>query len=223
MFAACGFASADSILTGTCTSVTHPTELTSANGVITCTQFNLNPTWLQSITLTLDGSIAGSISLTNNGVSGQTGKGTTDSTFFLTSATCTSLTGFSFAGCATGLFDPSFTTGIQTVNAGQTLNFTGLLSGVAALASTDSNGATFGAYEGAGTFGLTANTLTGLGVSGGGGQLAAAQVTTATFTATISYDYIVPTVNGTPEPATMALFGSALVGLGLLRKRIGSK
>lgn len=36
--------------------------------------------------------------------------------------------------------------------------------------------------------------------------------------AEITYEYVIP--SGTPEPATMVLFGSALVGLGLLRKRV---
>jgi len=34
----------------------------------------------------------------------------------------------------------------------------------------------------------------------------------------ITYDYTIP--SGVPEPTTMVLFGSALVGLGLLRKRV---
>jgi hypothetical protein len=43
---------------------------------------------------------------------------------------------------------------------------------------------------------------------------------TASGVTTITYTYSV--VSATPEPTTMVLFGSALVGLGLLRKRIRS-
>jgi hypothetical protein len=39
---------------------------------------------------------------------------------------------------------------------------------------------------------------------------------------TVSYDYHTVALSSTPEPTTMVLFGSALVGLGLLRKRIRS-
>jgi len=38
--------------------------------------------------------------------------------------------------------------------------------------------------------------------------------------AEVVYDYTPAVVSGTPEPATMFLMGSALVGIGLLRKRI---
>jgi hypothetical protein len=44
--------------------------------------------------------------------------------------------------------------------------------------------------------------------------------TDATETATIYYNFTATPLSSTPEPATMLLFGSALVGLGCIRKRI---
>jgi len=59
-------------------------------------------------------------------------------------------------------------------------------------------------------------------VGGKSGEIGASPSTavgtpTAGTTITLEYDYTPP--SGVPEPATMALFGSALVGLGMLRKR----
>jgi len=46
---------------------------------------------------------------------------------------------------------------------------------------------------------------------------------TATMLVTVTYDYIPAPPPSTPEPATMALFGSGLIGLGLLRRRATKK
>jgi hypothetical protein len=69
-------------------------------------------------------------------------------------------------------------------------------------------------YTGAGTFTLGGNTKTFESFSGGGGNIGANIDTTAEFSAEIDYTYTVP--SGTPEPATMALVGGGLLGLGFL-------
>jgi hypothetical protein len=51
-----------------------------------------------------------------------------------------------------------------------------------------------------------------------GGNFANTYNMSDTETVTVAYDFT--TSSGTPEPTTMVLFGSALVGLGLLRKRV---
>jgi hypothetical protein len=50
-----------------------------------------------------------------------------------------------------------------------------------------------------------------------GGNFTAEQVTTAVANLTVTYDYSPPT--STPEPGTLLLMGTALIGAGFLRKR----
>jgi hypothetical protein len=66
---------------------------------------------------------------------------------------------------------------------------------------------------------LTGATATFTSFSGGGGNIKVTQVQDATIYGTLIFTYA-PDQQGTPEPATMALLGSALVGLGVIgRKR----
>jgi hypothetical protein len=73
-------------------------------------------------------------------------------------------------------------------------------------------------YIGTGqTFTLSSATKSQLSFSGGGGVINLNQSTKARFEVEVDYTY---TVNSaTPEPTTMILFGSALVGLGFMRRK----
>jgi hypothetical protein len=80
-------------------------------------------------------------------------------------------------------------------------------------------GADLANYTGPGTFTLGGSTLSSTSFSGGGNNVSPSIVTTASFQAEIDYTYTDAVPPSTPEPGTMFLLGSALVGLGVLGKR----
>jgi hypothetical protein len=75
-------------------------------------------------------------------------------------------------------------------------------------------GADLANYIGASNFSLGGSTKSFEGITGGGANISAAIATTAEFSAEVDYTYTVSA--GTPEPATMALVGGGLLGLGFL-------
>jgi hypothetical protein len=80
--------------------------------------------------------------------------------------------------------------------------------------------ANYGLYTGAGGFfNLSGTTKSQSAFGGGGGNINVTQSTSARFEAEVDYTYTPAVVSSTPEPTTMILFGSALVGLGFLRKK----
>jgi len=83
---------------------------------------------------------------------------------------------------------------------------------------TLTSGAFFNSFIGTGTANVFEKATQSTIIQGAGKTLTDGSA--AAFELTVEYDY---SVSGAPEPATYALMGSALIGLGLLRKRLTGK
>lgn len=104
-------------------------------------------------------------------------------------------------------------TGFITYTAGQSVTYSPIIVIQTLGATTVANAA---AYLGGATLG--GFTTSGTTFNGGGGNITVSQVQNATIDGVLTFDFA-PDTTSTPEPATMALMGSALLGLGFLRKR----
>jgi PEP-CTERM motif len=199
-------------ITGSCGTASGPTELGGAAGAFSCTLFDSTLGTLNSMSLEIQGSITGSITLQNGSNSPQNMSGTTQVSFV-----AGALAGFSLAS---PLFTASFGTGLQSVPAGATVSFGPLnASGSTAVMLNNTNLAPYQA-AGGGLFGVSGSTLSGLSISGGGGFGGGSNATSASLTAAVSYEYDAVVKPPIPEPGTWALAVLGLVGLGWrLRQR----
>lgn len=170
--------------------------------------FNSNLGTLNSVTLTLNGFDTTTITLTNNAANSQTVRATGTVDLFFSS----SLAGLDLSAVDLAL---SGSTGLVSLATGASQSFGPL---------TDSDSivllptASLFSVAGGGTFSISCESLSGLTLQGGGGNVASTQTTTAGCGASIVYDYT-PTTTTVPEPASMALVGLGMMGLAALRRR----
>jgi len=219
---AAGVVSASSIQTTNCGGVQSLS--TDSPYTFTCAQFVGLSSQLQSVQITVDGDIGGgigplsdiaTIQVKNNSLQTQSGTGKDTSDFSLGA-----LGGFTAGGL------------VFTVNTG-TATFTNIAAGAssAAIAVSGTNTKSFAAllcpgvfcnlYDGSGGTNFTVNvsTLTSLILSFGGGNVAGTQITNGAARVTVTYMY--GASQGIPEPTTVSLIGLGLLGVGLLRRKIG--
>ncbi len=187
-------------------------------------QFNATLGNLTSIHFTINGSEVGNATVTNGNTKSGTYTYNNQADLYVTSPL-----GVVYNETLPG------TNQSATIGAGASKNFTGVSASSTADAEYTGSGVgtfTLTTYTGNGAAAATISSATFIGpgtvnfflngdnVSGCSGASVSCSTTgTGGGTVSLFYDYTPAVVNNTPEPATMGLLGSALIGLGFLKIR----